>query len=645
MIDVDAGQPASYRIPRTIFSSFLEPVGNSTYNGLWAEILENPSLESGLWDADHAKAMIREHPSLSRSSSLALPLPWEPLNPSQGNRYEPHRGDAANSWQSLEVMGIPGEQTGILQEVYLPVQRELKYHGTLWAKHLSGADTLTIEIRGHGSQLALASTAIKASATTWTKYRFDFTIPAGKLARLTPADFVLTVSGDERVDLDNINLFPDDAIDGLDPDEVRLAKAMHTTLVRFGGNFTSGYHWRDGIGPEDKRVSMRNIAWGIPEYNTFGTDEFLDFCKLIGAKPQIAVNLGSGTAQEAADWVKYVNEKFNHGAGGLYWELGNELWGSWNLGWPTLAQLPERTRTASEMIHAVDPKAKLIATGQDPDNYQQWNAAQLTNPAGTFGFLSTHFVVGVDYTVLPHPNTDFISSATFALPVQLGRQLREMQKQINGSSAFAGKTHIAFTEWLFQASRNDAPRFDNVGGAIAAGAFLNMLMKNADVVPIAEMTGIMECAGIWKERGQVYATPAFYAFKMYADADVTEPVRVSTNSGAYSVHNGVSRLPEIPDVPYLDVVAAKNDAGNTLTLFVVNRHLTRDLSTEINLSHFKAAPVGTVQTLESPSIYDRNTADNPENVMPSTTAVKVSGNQIHYVFPHESITLITLNQN
>ena len=96
-------------------------------------------------------------------------------------------------------------------------------------------------------------------------------------------------------------------VDGLDPEMLDLAKQMKTPLVRFGGNFTSGYHWRDGVGPRDKRVSMLNIAWGMPEYNQFGTDEFLRFCELINAQPQIALNLGSGTPQEAADWVRYVD--------------------------------------------------------------------------------------------------------------------------------------------------------------------------------------------------------------------------------------------------------------------------------------------------------------------------------------------------
>jgi alpha-N-arabinofuranosidase len=647
-IRIDASKPASYRIPRTIFGSFLEPIGNSTYNGLWAEILVNPSLEENLWDTEHIASMLRDEPSLVRASQLGLPLPWEPVDPRQGYRYEPHWENAANSWRSLEVIGVPGQETGIRQKVYLPVHRELKYEGSFFAKHLDGASKISLQIRRHDSSEVLASTSVTVIAADWTKYPFALEMPAGKLQRLEPADFVILVDKDERVDLDNINLFPADAftndLGGLDPDEVAMARAMHTPLVRFGGNFTSGYHWQNGVGPMDKRVSMLNIAWGIPEYDTFGTDEFLHFCKLIGAEPQVAVNLGSGTPEEAADWVKYVDGKFNGDAGGLHWELGNELWGSWNLGWPTLQQLPGRTREVSEAIRKVDPKALLIATGQDPDVYQHWNAAQLTNPPGTFDYLSTHFVVTTDATVLRNPNADFLASAAFALPVELGRRLRAMQQQIDGTPAFAGKTHIAFTEWLFVGHRNDTPRYDNMAGAIGAAGFFNMLMKNADVVPISDMTGIMEFAGIWKKRSQVYASPAYYAFKMYASADAVKPVSVAADSGAYSVHEGVVRLPEIADVPYLDVVAATNDADSALTLFVVNRHLTRDFETDIAISGFAADSNAKVQTLQSESLYDQNTDADPENVVPSESAAKVNGGRLRYVFPHESITVITLKK-
>ena len=103
--------------------------------------------------------------------------------------------------------------------------------------------------------------------------------------------------------IDQASLLPADAVDGMDPDMIAMARALRTSIVRFGGNFTSAYHWRDGVGPRDKRVSMLNIAWGMPEYNQFGTDEFLRFCQLIDAQPQIALNLGTGTPEEAAAWV------------------------------------------------------------------------------------------------------------------------------------------------------------------------------------------------------------------------------------------------------------------------------------------------------------------------------------------------------
>ena len=113
----------------------------------------------------------------------------------------------------------------------------------------------------------------------------------------------------------------------------------------------------------------------------------------------------------------------------------------------------------------------------------------------------------------------------------------------------------------------DAPRYDNMGGAVAAGGFFNMLLQNANIVPISDMTGIIEFAGIWKKHSLVYATPSYYAFRMYSTADIETPVAVDNSSGTYDVHGGITRLPDIANVPFLDVVAALNAAGDKLTLF------------------------------------------------------------------------------
>ena len=643
-IRVDAAQFVGSQIPRTIFGSFLEPIGNSTYNGLWAEILQNPSLESGLWSAGNIGRMSREEPSLTRASELGLPLPWEPLDSSQGNRYELRYGNAANSWRSLVIMGVPNQPTGVRQKIYLPVHRTSEYKGSLYARHLSGPSGLTVSIRSHNGSEVLANAILNASSGQWTKYEFNFHLPEGKLHRLDPADFVVEVEGDAVMEIDQLSLMPTDALDGLDPDEVVMAKAMETPLVRFGGNFTSSYHWKDGIGPRDKRVSMLNLAWGIPEYNTFGTDEFLHFCNLIGAEPQVALNLGSGTPQEAADWVQYIDEHW-HRHNGLTWELGNELWGNWNVGYPTQDQLAARTLAFSKAIRGVDPEAKLIATGGDPDWFTKWNSIQLTNPAGTFDYISTHFVVTNTDTRTPHASSDFVAQAAFALPVGLEQKLKAEQEQINQTPAFAGKAHVAFTEWLFIGNRTGTPTFNNMGGAIDTAGLFNMLMRNSSIVPVSDMTGIMEFAGIWKKRSQVYAAPGYYVFKMYSMAHASRPVAVHAEAGSYSVQNGVGRLPDIANVPYLDVVAALNEKGDELTLFCVNRSLETDISADIQLAGFAAGSDAEVKTLRGSSIDDANDEDDPEHVIPVSTDVHVTTNGLRHVFPHESVTVVVFHRS
>lgn len=550
-ITIDASKPASYKIPRTIFGTFLEPIGNSIYGGLWAELLQNPSFEDNLWNASAIQKMLSDEPPLVRASDLGLPLPWEPLDAKQGNRYEPRWNDAANSYRSLFLMGLPDKQVGVRQKVFLPVHRMLKYVGRLYAKYQSGPREIEVSIRrrDHPEEL-FARSKIPLTGNEWKRYEFRLDVEAGKIAPLEPADFVIAVGNESRVLVDQASLMPADNVDGMDPEIIAMAKAMKTPLLRFGGNFTSAYHWRDGTGPRDKRVSMLNIAWGMPEYNTFGTDEFLRFCELIGARPQIALNLGSGTPGEAAGWVKYVNEHWGEHAGGLLWELGNELWGTFQVGYPTRQRVAERTKAFSDAVREVDPNAKWIATGGDEDSYRDWNETQLTN-AGAFDYLSTHFVVTDDRVQRQNPTADFIAQADFALPVGLERKLREMHQQIQENPQARDRVKTAFTEWLFWARQGDAPRYDNMGGAISTAGFLNMLMRVADIVPIADMTGIMEFGGIWKRRGGVFGAPSYWAFRMYSNANAVQVVEARTEVEKYDVEQGSIRLPSIPDVPYL----------------------------------------------------------------------------------------------
>jgi alpha-L-arabinofuranosidase len=644
-IEVHADRPSGDEIPDTLFGSFLEPIGRSTYGGLWSELISNGSLEDGLWSVERLNRLVQERPEISRGSQLGLPVPWEPLVSSQGNRYEPRWGDAANSARSLEIMALPSGETGIRQHIYLPVQRTLEYNGSLWIKHLAGPAAVSVSLRSpDASGRTFSEAKLDALATEWTKHTFHLRLKPGDLNRLDPADFVISLANDSRALIDLISLMPADNIDGMDPDEVRMARDLKPSVVRFGGNFTSGYHWRDGVGPMDKRVGRVNLAWGIPEYNTFGTDEFLRFCELVHAQPQVALNLGTGTPGEAADWVNYIDQHWQNKQGGLLWELGNELWGDWNTGYPTREQIGDRTRAFSEAVRKADPKSRLIATGADPDNYHEWNAVQLRNPPGTFDYLSTHFVVGTDNVLLKNASNDFIAQAAFALPIGLGRKLQEMTEQIQQSGH--KETKIAFTEWLWVGHSTGAhatPDFNNMGGAVITGGFLNMLLDHSAIVPISDMTGIMEFAGIWKRREQVYAAPAYWVLRTYAETDPKRLLAVDSDAPVYSIEHGVNRIPEIPDVPWLDVRAAQLGNRN-VALFVVNRNLDRDYQADIILHGFKPARVATAKTISAPSIYDRNDEDDPDAVGVTTDRVK-AGDSTSYVFPHASVVVLEFTRS
>ena len=566
--------PASPQpIPATLFGSFLEPIGHSTYGGLWADVVENPSFEEGLWSTGNVETMLHADPDLRRALHLGLPLPWHPLDGTQGNRYLVVRGDAGNSNQSLLVMSLPGKEVGISQQVYLPVRRTLSYHGSVMVKPVRGNVVVSVSLRRHAHpEQTLASATVTAGDASWKQYAFTLDLKQGQVRPLEPVALVLSLKDDARAELDNVSLFPADAVDGMEPDVVAMARDLHSPVVRFGGNFTSAYRWQDGIGPREKRVSMINPSWGIPEYNTFGTDEFLAFCKLIGAEPQVALNLGTGKPEDAADWVRYIDTHWEGGKGGLLWELGNELWGDFQIGYPSLGRVGAVTQSTSEAVRSVDPTAKLIATGGDEDSFHDWNAEQLKLPATAYNFISTHFVVN-DRVQLPNSTREFRTMAALALPWGLAPRMHAIADQAKASGH--PDARVAFTEWLMVSDRRDGPNFTNLGGALFAGGFLNMVMRNSDVVSISDMTGILEFGGIWKKREQVYGAPAYWVLRSYASARPAFRLDLGNDSPTYTISKGITRLPEIKDVPYLDCAASTTADRAQMLLTCVNLDLTR----------------------------------------------------------------------
>ena len=627
-------------IAPTLFGSFLEPIGHSTYGGLWADVVENPSFEEGLWSVGNVVSLQEAHPELRRASSLGLALPWQPMDPSQGNRYSPVRGDAANSAQSLLIMALPGKEVGVLQEVYLPVHRELTYKGSLWIKRVRGQEPVSVSLRRHAHpEEKLAAASVPADSAEWKKFMFELQLKADQVEPLEPVDLVISLSNDDRALIDNVSLMPADAIDGMDPDVIAMARDLHSPIVRFGGNFTSAYDWRDGVGPIDKRVSKMNLSWGIPEYNTFGTDEFLRFCELIGAQPQIALNLGTGDAAQAAEWVRYVDGHWADRKGGLLWEMGNELWGDFQVGYPSLERVAAVTQATSDAVRKVDPGSRLIATGGDEDSFADWNAQQFKNPPGSFNYLSTHFVV-TDNVQLPRASTDFRTMAALALPWGLTDRMRAIKKQADETGH--RDVQVAFTEWLMVSNSHAGPQFRNMGGGLFAGGFLNMLMRNADVISISDMTGILEFGGIWKKREQVYGAPAYWVLRSFAGAHPHTLLAVASDSPTYTISKGITRLPEIAGVPYLDTVAAETEDKSKIVLFCVNRHLTRPEKATIDLRALGLTKgTARVTVIQAENILSENDEEEPDRISPRSQTLHFVGD-LNYTFPNASVVIIEI---
>ena len=198
--------------------------------------------------------------------------------------------------------------------------------------------------------------------------------------------------------------------DGIRKDVLEAAKGLNVTLARYpGGNFVSNYHWQDGVGPE--RIPRMELAWHRLETNEFGTNEFMDFAKKLGTEPYFAVNMGTGTIEEAQNWVEYCNVeggsyyaelRKKHGYAQphniKYWSLGNEMDGFWQMGHLNAEDYSKKAREAAKLMKLTDPDIKLVAAGSS--NYRpnadpnEWNATILKELKDVVDYIAIHIYVG-----------------------------------------------------------------------------------------------------------------------------------------------------------------------------------------------------------------------------------------------------------
>jgi alpha-N-arabinofuranosidase len=356
----------------------------------------------------------------------------------------------------------------------------------------------------------------------------------------------------EKSDIPNIRGYRTDVVNAL--------KDMKVSLVRWpGGCFADTYHWKDGIGPKADRPSIINVHWGgLTEDNSFGTHEFLDFCELIGADPYISLNVGSGTIQEAADWIEYVTSSNDSPMTKLrkkngrekpwnvkYWAAGNETWGcGGNMRPEYYADL---YRQYASFMRA--PGIYKIASGASDFNYN-WTEVLMREAAPMMNGLSLHY-----YTLPGDWNkkgsaTQFNDSIWF---VTLQKTLK-MEEFVTKHSAVmdkydpSKKVGLLVDEWgtWYDAEPGTNPGFliqqNTLRDALVAGINLNIFNNHADRVRmsnIAQMINVLQAVIQTKDKEMVL-TPTYYVFKMYnvhQDAKML-PIEIKCNrytSGAESI--------------------------------------------------------------------------------------------------------------
>jgi alpha-N-arabinofuranosidase len=221
--------------------------------------------------------------------------------------------------------------------------------------------------------------------------------------------------------------------------------------------------------------------------------------------------------------------------------------------------------------------------------------------------------------------------------------LPHVRAQIDSDPVTKGRVGLAYTEWSWGGGAGPGiPSSANIGGVVIGAGWMNMLLSHADFVPISSMSGLMGV--IRKAQARVWPGAQAWMFWLYSHRAGDTVVATQTEVRHYDVHNGLIRMPEIPDVPYLDVLATRNSTSGDLALFVVNRDAKNAIPATLQLQGFMAAAQAQVDTLAADSLLTENSGDHPDRVRPVASSLEVSGSEIQYVFPKLSLTVLTLKR-
>jgi alpha-N-arabinofuranosidase len=463
---------------------------------------------------------------------------------------------------------------------------------------------------------------------------------------------------------------------GFRRDVLELVRELAPTIMRYpGGNFVSGYNWEDGVGPAEQRPRRLELAWRSIEPNTFGTNEFVDWCRLAGIEPMLAVNLGTKGPDEARRLVEYCNHADGTQLSDLrrshgweephdikFWCLGNEMDGPWQMGSKTAEEYGRIAVEAAKMMRLVDPTIELAAcgsSGRTMPTFGDWERIVLEHTFEVVEYISLHTYLN-DYAgdtpaflASPDLMDSFIEEVVaIADAVSAGRR---SEKRIM----------LSFDEWnvWYRTRRGNtrllpgwpvAPHIleeeYDMKDALAFGGACISLLNHADRVKAACLAQLVNAiAPIMTETGgPAWRQTIFFPFADFSNLGRGRVLRTHVDAPTYAASyydpRGKTDLWfPLPEVPYLKLAAVHGEEEGTLTLFALNRHLSEEMPLEVSAKGFSGLTLERATTLNHADLAAANTRTAPEQVTPAKlSGVTVGDELISALLPPASWNVLRL---
>lgn len=421
---------------------------------------------------------------------------------------------------------------------------------------------------------------------------------------------------------------------GFRKDVLELVRETSVPLVRYpGGNFVSGYHWEDGVGPKELRPSRLELAWNVIESNQFGLNEFMTWCKKAGTEPMMAVNLGTRGIEDAKNIIEYCNiEKGSyysdlrrsHGVKDPYniklWCLGNEMDGPWQMGHKNADEYGRIAEEAGRIMRMVDPDIELVACGSSSltmPTFGSWEETVLEHCYEQADYISLHTYYGNPEDQTP----DFLASSV-AMD-EFIRSVVAICDCVKAKKRSRKQINLSFDEWnvWYHSNEQDkklerwvqAPHqledIYNHEDALLVGSMLITLLRHADRVKIACLAQLVNViAPIMTSDTGAWRQTIFYPY-MHASV-----------YGRGSILNTVVKTPSYEsvhgDAPYLDAVVTADEAKETVTIFAVNKDLAEPMQVSCDLRQYAGYEVIEHIELTNADLKAINTQVNPDAVKP-----------------------------